>query len=537
MDSRTYSVFKQSPLAFWEMRHTEKSAPLDSANLQLALRNDLHVKQSLFSRYPDALRVPIGLTPEDRRNLTHDALSQGRPVIGAILHCEEQAVAGCDLAMMRGDDLCIVDVSAAASLNDGMNQRLAFAAWGAQKAGFKIGEAAVVHVDKDARPAPGRSGIGWLAHVDLTAAVKCQVSEVEGDLRAALVCMSNPARPTPSNAELLSSSKEDFTRWFPKLSQPDSIGCFLRVKRRSLLSWSAMGIFKIHEINDADLDKNQIRQKASLSSGGAGSAEAIQGFLGRIQFPVLLYDFETMASAIPVFPKCRPYEQVPFMFSAIRIDVPGGSPKAHTFIAPANGSDPRDPLLDKFMEISEGVRSSVAYHSTFEKTALKSCISATGRGEKWLADFLHTDVDLYEPFRRGDFYDIRQEGSASLKKVALALGGGDAYSKMEIGDGASAQLAFWNALEGRASEKFVRDKLKVYCDWDTQVMGVILNNLEKRYDRAHSRFGGISELRRPEFSGEESSYREPPLDTIPDPAMTTAVNASAHPMAVGGRRF
>jgi hypothetical protein len=65
------------------------------------------------------------------------------------------------------------------------------------------------------------------------------------------------------------------------------------------------------------------------------SKTALKTFLHQLEYPVSYLDFETFGTAIPLFDRTRPYEQVPFQFSLHVVGSPGSQPKHHMFLADA----------------------------------------------------------------------------------------------------------------------------------------------------------------------------------------------------------
>ena len=90
-------------------------------------------------------------------------------------------------------------------------------------------------------------------------------------------------------------------------------------------------------------------------------------------------------------------------------------------------------------------------------------------------------VDLLIPFRNFSYYNPKQEGSASIKDVLPAITG-KSYKGMEIADGGTASVMFYNMAYGNLSkeekEKIYNNLLK-YCGLDTEAMVLIINELEK----------------------------------------------------------
>jgi len=85
-----------------------------------------------------------------------------------------------------------------------------------------------------------------------------------------------------------------------------------------------------------------------------------------------------------------------------------------------------------------------------------------------------------EPFREFYYYDCRQKGSCSLKKVLPAVVG-KGYEGMGIGSGGDASVAFYDMYYNdnvKADVGKVRGDLLEYCCLDTYGMVLIVGKLK-----------------------------------------------------------
>ena len=108
------------------------------------------------------------------------------------------------------------------------------------------------------------------------------------------------------------------------------------------------------------------------------------------------------------------------------------------------------------------------------------------KNEEWINSLTTRFVDLLAPFQKFYYYDFKQEGSASLKKVLPALTG-RAYEGLEIAHGDSASLQYLYITHGAADGTKpngneiakIRQNLERYCSLDTEGMVEILRVLNK----------------------------------------------------------
>ncbi|MEK6859370.1 MAG: DUF2779 domain-containing protein, partial [Nanoarchaeota archaeon] len=91
--------------------------------------------------------------------------------------------------------------------------------------------------------------------------------------------------------------------------------------------------------------------------------------------------------------------------------------------------------------------------------------------------------------RNFDYYDRKQEGSASIKYVLPAMTN-MTYKRMEIANGAQASIRYayitHGDIDGKKAKKEeikkVREDLKKYCGLDTEAMILVLNKLREKVE-------------------------------------------------------
>lgn len=95
------------------------------------------------------------------------------------------------------------------------------------------------------------------------------------------------------------------------------------------------GILAIEDIPDSfALNAKQLIQKNCIATGEAFVDKgAIRQFLGELEYPLHFLDFETIGTAIPLFDKSRPYQNIPFQFSLHRQETEGGPLEHYSFLA------------------------------------------------------------------------------------------------------------------------------------------------------------------------------------------------------------
>ena len=267
--------------------------------------------------------------------------------------------------------------------------------------------------------------------------------------------------------------------------------CWEHVPKDSVFSLRGKGIDKwemhrrgIVRLEDVPLDSLNLpqRMQAEFHLGRKSHADPkkIGRFLESVRYPLCFLDFETFASAIPLFDGTRPYQQVPFQYSLHRIDSQGDEPAHFEYLA-RPGSDPRGEIAEKLVsEIPEGA-CVLAYNMSFEKRVLKELGEVFPKLRKALGAVSDGMIDLMEPFKQRDIYHWRMNGSYSLKSVLPVLVPGMTYEGMEISDGAMASGAYlaMEYMADPAELAGLRKALLEYCRQDTLGLVRLLDKMRE----------------------------------------------------------
>lgn len=211
--------------------------------------------------------------------------------------------------------------------------------------------------------------------------------------------------------------------------------------------------------------------------------EKIQNSLAKWTFPLYLIDFEAMDYDLPGFVNTRPGIHIAFQLSVKKIASPSGKIEEVGHYLHEDSSDPRV-NLGKFMLDTIGDEGSiVAYSQAFEKGKIMDIASLFSGTDKLQLESLTTRLVDPLPIFRESVYHPKFHGSYSIKKVGPALLGPKAsYEKLAVQDGTSAVVAFRKMITSQNPEEkaqLIKD-LKIYCDQDTEVMGLLVLWLFKK---------------------------------------------------------
>lgn len=229
---------------------------------------------------------------------------------------------------------------------------------------------------------------------------------------------------------------------------------------------------------DFKLTNNQaIQLKCEKTGKPHIQKKELKQFLDGLIYPLYYLDFETINPAIPKFKGMKPYQRIPFQYS-LHIEQNNGKIEHFEFLAEGS-SDPRRKFLESLKKHLGTEGSIVVYNEGFEKGVLKELAEAFPEYAGWINELLPRIVDLLVPFRNFHYYDPKQAGSASIKKV-LPVMSDLSYVDMIINNGGDASLQYeMMVFETKTEDQKTRDALLEYCKMDTLAEVEIVKKLKK----------------------------------------------------------
>lgn len=217
----------------------------------------------------------------------------------------------------------------------------------------------------------------------------------------------------------------------------------------------------------------ELNQETRIDSG------KIKEFVAGLQYPLYFMDFETFATAVPVFDGSRPYQQLVFQYSMHHLPSAGGDLTHSDFLAEAYGHDPRLNFVEKLIFDCGDAGDILVYNISFERGKLNDLASHFPQHAQAINKIVNRLKDLMLPFQQRWYYTPSMKGSYSIKAVLPALVPELSYGNLNIKEGGTASNTFAAMIsgdfEGDASQ--TRRDLLEYCKLDTFAMVKILDKL------------------------------------------------------------
>lgn len=240
------------------------------------------------------------------------------------------------------------------------------------------------------------------------------------------------------------------------------------------------GITRIEDIPASfSLTALQDMVRCAVQSGKPYVGAKLKSELVRISWPAYYLDFETVATAIPLYPDIAPYEKIPTQYSIHKCSGLGKGINHFGYLA--------DPSRDCRRELAEnlvkhlGEKGSIVVYGTFEKTVLSNLggLFPTLSGE---LNSLKDRIVNLQTIISSNFYHPNFHGTTSIKTVLPTLVPNMSYVGLDIQDGDSALATFVYLARGEykgAEAEAVKSSLKAYCRQDTLALVGVHEQLDK----------------------------------------------------------
>ena len=227
------------------------------------------------------------------------------------------------------------------------------------------------------------------------------------------------------------------------------------------------------------LDATSSKKSKLPKSEPTFDSDAIAAELGKLQYPLHFFDYETYGPAVPSFNGYRPYQAVPFQFSVMVLMAPDAELRAFDFLMDTF-DDPSLPLIEALQEAIGPKGSVISWNAIFEKTRNEELAEMHPEHATFLKSVNRRTFDLMQIFKRKLYDDPAFCGSASLKAVMPVLVPKLSYKSLNIQEGTTAS-ASWPVLVGDGLSKPKRAELRrdmiEYCRLDVYGMVEILKKL------------------------------------------------------------
>jgi CRISPR/Cas system-associated exonuclease Cas4 (RecB family) len=415
-------------------------------------------------------------------------------------HCQVRLVAGdihgvVDFLIPEGGGYRLIEVKASSGPKPIHFHDLAFQWTLAERAGFKVVAAEVIHLDKNFVYPGGELDLEHLlVRVDVTEEVRELLPHVDSAITEMIRVLNGTAPavlPGPSckvnrdsKVEVRPSTcghlrkgglcRENLPKaWLGDVPRVNA-GKFCELTgrhSRSVLDLSEEELGKLPPtaslIVQAWLENREVWDKSSATS-----------VLETLEWPLAFVDFEfEPAIPVPPFQGMRPNQKLPFQWAMSIQDAPGESLREVDSFLHESAEDPREAFVSSFLAALPPRGSIVVFNASAESGVLKLYAHwLDGKFAQGCEAAISRFFDLL-PLVRSCYASPALNGSYSLKAVAPAMTG-EGYDGMEVAGGLVAVLRWRELVAAPTQEKSnLRTSLIEYCNRDSTLMRGILDRV------------------------------------------------------------
>ena len=382
------------------------------------------------------------------------------------------------------DEWDIIEVKSATKVKDINLHDVAFQKLVYQKAGLKIRNCYLMHINNEYVLDNAIEPEELFAQTDITEDIKPFEEDLGQNIEKMFQIIEGP-EPEFSVDDLLTNEYDnicidDFMASLPE----NNIFDFYRMLTKKKVELYKQGYKTMKDVPESiKLNEKQAIQKRLAHDGGIQlDKRGIKNFLNNLKYPIYYLDFETTNPILPKFKGMKPYQRIPFQFSC-HIQSKSGKIRHVSFLA--NGTDDqRTKFLSKLKKILRKRGSILVYNQGFEKGVLRESTNAFPRFKNWYEEGIEPRImDLWDVFRNFYYYDPKQKGSASIKAVLPVMSNLSYKNLKDVKKGNQAsyeweRVTFDSGIFKKEKQKIYK-ALKEYCKLDTLAEVEIMKKLNE----------------------------------------------------------
>jgi len=374
-----------------------------------------------------------------------------------------------DALVPDGDAWRIVEVKASTSVKDEHVFDCAAQRWVFEGLGHKLSGISLAHVDNTFTYQGNGEFDGLLLESDQTETTGRLMPAVPAWIDRARQAAAGPQPEVQVGAHCFKPYECPFSgHCWPSGSDHPVQG--LGGSKARLGEWVATGYADIRDVPSDRLSEKQQRIQNVTSSGSAELLPGAHAFVESLLYPRYYLDFETIMSAVPIWPGTRPYEILPIQWSCHYEFAPGAV--EHAEFLDLTGDPPMRRLAESLLR-ALGTAGPVLMYTGYERNVINRLAARFPDLELPLQAIVARLVDLHPPTQQF-YYHPAMAGSWSLKAVLPTVSGDMKYSELEgIQEGTEASEGYLEAIDPATSPQRkaeLKEQLLRYCRFDTEAM-------------------------------------------------------------------
>ncbi len=479
--------YRACPSYFWLWKHKPELVPEESSQEVRDNKFEQGNQVEAIARrlFPDGMLVE-GYNIQAQENTKQIIASGARVLFQATVITEDNLLAMADVIERNGDGWNLFEVKSSGEVKEDKHipdmafQKIAF-----EKAGFKIKDTSIIHLNKEFRRRGATINPStYFVTEKVNDRVDIILPEVDDQIILALDKLRQGDQPTTCPCRSLSRGKHCpafslFNTDVPAYSVYD----ISRMQGKKLTELVDNEIFAIKDIPDEfKLTTNQLMQVEVEKSGQPQIDTAkVRNELAKLEYPIYFIDYESVNPAIPLLDGTKPHQQIVFQYSLHIIDSPDSKLRHTEHLCRDSTPECYRALADQMRQDIGDSGSVVVWNKVFERDRNKELGLLFPELEDFYADLNQRMYDLKDVFNNNYYVDPRFKGSNSIKDVLPALAPHLSYKELAIGKGDLASVRWYEIVTGENStgaDQVFNDLLE-YCKLDTLAMVEIFKVLRK----------------------------------------------------------
>jgi hypothetical protein len=351
-------------------------------------------------------------------------IANGTKVIYEAAFLSDDILVAADILVRDGDEWHLYEVKSSLQPSETFLRDAALQYRVITRAGINLTGVSLVHLNRHYLRGDSLDLTGLFAISDVTEQVKFRQAYVLSGIVAARETLRYKETPeVPIGPHCHSPYPCDFLEHCWKKIPPASIFNISALEPERKWKLYNQGIIMLSEVPERfPLTKHQQVQYDALLHGKVHlDGVAINRLLGRIKFPAIFADFNTARPGIPIIKNSKPYQQIPFQFSSLRLSHIAAPPVEHHFIADADPSVTGQ-FLRNWIKMIENVQTIIVFDKQQELYIFKDLASAFPENAEILNEMQKKVIDLSEITRAAMFYHPGMQGNADISNILAALG-------------------------------------------------------------------------------------------------------------------
>lgn len=446
------------------------------------------VKDLSRTLFPGGIEIPKSQDMAIARELTEKALADRELVYNPVLGFEDLVATPDILVPDPSGGYEIWEISTSIHTKKDFELGLAYHKIVAESMGLRITGAKGLKINADYVHEGTLVAEDFFIRLDYTQRLGFSQDTVQA-LILALRNYRDHNRPLPENHCTSFKSCHYPAECFPHSDDENIFS--LRESAKITMDLYNQGIRRVADIPDdtPDLtDRQRIQIATERTRFPHIQIPQIQTFLDQLHFPVFYLDFETINPQIPIYPKTKPYQHIPFLFSLHVWRSPDDVEPEHYDWIQADNQDPRPSILAKLSQWipdDSMPKSILSFNDFFEKRCIRESTEFYPDYREWFLAIQPYFLDAAIPFKNFYYYHPKQNGSASLKDILPSITDSiSSHAHLDIRDGYAANLEYLKLIRSfstddydpiRAQEIFYQ--LKEYCKMDSYALFLIHKEL------------------------------------------------------------